>query len=154
LLQPARNLPLLEGDNGPPVSNLAGSQPSPAASDISSDSSRQSSKLIPVPYGAPELPECYRERHRQGDHGYSEKSKRNHRKECRVCAPWRNRIGKSLMRSPAKCITCGKTCCVDGTDGRYCFYVHMCECFKTSGMASQDWIEEYDAWKASFDFYE
>jgi hypothetical protein len=141
-------------DNNPPVDSisLTDSSSSPAASSISNQSSSAflstESSLFPVPMGAPIIPENYRDLHRLGK---TEKNKdgRYVRGDCMICKGWRKRIGKNNHKSVAFCISCKKCFCKE--ENRNCYYVHICQGYATSGLASADWISAFEEWKAPFE---
>lgn len=99
--------------------------------------------VVPVPLksGAPEIPEYYRARHQMCQTSeLITNSKRLNRKRCKGCS----------SKTAFKCHQCGgKFYCQDGTGvkaRRYCFYKHVCDHFLTSGLAGQQWKDDYDEW--------
>jgi hypothetical protein len=145
--RPALSLASLSSDD-PPVESISPAGSSPAASSISDQSNAflSESSLVPVPFGARTIPENYRALHRVGK--TERKGDRYVLGDCMICKGWRKRNGKNNHKSSAHCINCKKCFCKE--ECRNCYYVHICEQCKTSGLASTMWVNEFEAWKASF----
>jgi hypothetical protein len=105
---------------------------------------------IPVPNGAPSIPEYYREKHRMVRLELNEEGTRRNRKSCKVASC----IGK---KSEYVCRQCESQFCKDGQGGelkddrtydvvRNCFYIHICVAFQSSGEASNEWKLEFEQW--------
>ena len=101
--------------------------------------------IVTVPVGAPVIPEWYREQHRvckyAAQNGAEDPTKtRTIRKRCgqRGCT----------AKTSFFCVSCQKSFCKDGTNGRLCFYIHLCESFVNSGMQSPDsqFVTSYKEW--------
>ena len=146
--RPAICLAYLNSDD-PPMESISSAGSSPAASSISDQSSAflSESSLVPVPFGAPTIPENYRDLHRLQKS--ERKDGRYARSDCMICKGWRKRNIKNNHKSSARCVNCKKCFCKE--ENRNCYYVHICEQYKTSGLASTVWNNQYEAWKASFE---
>jgi hypothetical protein len=100
---------------------------------------------VPVPAGAPKIPDEFRAQHKQI------RQDRSGRRQCNLCAKTVRYV----------CHQCGHFYCFDEKEAkmtnnqwkqlgakepRKCFYSHICEMFKTSGQASSEWIAAFDTW--------
>jgi hypothetical protein len=115
---------------------------SPMSSVASSAASSSSAWIVPIPDGAPGVPEWYREGHKQAETDEWTKNKiRKLRKRCNRCK----------TRCMYYCVQCNKYFCKDGSknqnqDLRFCMYDHICASFQQSQWAGEEYNNEYAGW--------
>jgi hypothetical protein len=115
---------------------------SPMSSVASSAASSSSAWIVPIPDGAPGVPEWYREGHKQAETDEWTKNKiRKLRKRCNRCK----------TRCMYYCVQCNKYFCKDGSknqnqDLRFCMYDHICASFRQSHWAGEEFNNEYVGW--------
>lgn len=113
-------------------------------SDVSSLSSDQthSGVVVGIVADMPMTPERFCMRHcmcKTMEMESAADGERLKRSRCDLCSK-----GKTAYY----CSSCGNSYCKDGQgrkqNKRYCFYLHVCDAFKNSGEAPDEWKEEYD----------
>ena len=100
---------------------------------------------VTVPVGAPAIPEWYREQHKMCkftdmNAATDPEQRRRIRKRCRLKG--------CTQKTYYFCSKCQTPFCKDDTKDRFCFYMHLCKCFETSGMQTPDsaFVTSYREW--------
>lgn len=106
----------------------------------------QRAVMVGVPPDFPIIYESYRMRHRMGKDEGKEVSKsgaqRIRRIRCTFCKKKSSYYCESCQAGTKQQFYC-KDGSGRGDSIKFCYYLHICECFKSSGFASNEWLQEY-----------